>query len=152
MMVFLLTGGQLEEGWAEQLFPCHLGLVVSVHAIALIAHSETETNVRLVQAAPQGIEMSIASPAKSLRLLGLRDAALGRLDVVPTVDGIEYGTWEIARLAAEGVRVLNDVPTCSSRTTSCRPRRSWLRVACHIHARPISSERMPRCRSSPFRG
>jgi [lysine-biosynthesis-protein LysW]--L-2-aminoadipate ligase len=78
---------------------------------ALIAHSETETNVRLVQAAPQGIEMSIASPAKSLKLLGPGDAALGRLDVVPTVDGIEYGTWEIARLAAEGVRVLNDLPT-----------------------------------------
>ena len=79
--------------------------------VAVIAHHETETNLRLVEAAPRGIEMSIVCPAESLNLLRSGDAALGRLDVLPTVDGIESGTWELARLAAEGVPVLNGLGT-----------------------------------------
>jgi ribosomal protein S6--L-glutamate ligase len=79
--------------------------------LAVIAHRETETNLRLVEAAPRGVEMSIICPAESLNLLRSGDAALGRLDVLPTVDGIESGTWELARLAAEGVPVLNGLPT-----------------------------------------
>jgi len=79
--------------------------------LVLIAHRETETNLRLVEAAPRGVEMSIAGPAKSLNLIGPGDAALGRLDVLPTVDGIERGMWEIARLAAEGLPVLNGLRT-----------------------------------------
>jgi len=79
--------------------------------LAVLAHRETETNLRLVEAAPRGIEMSIVCPAESLNLLRPGDAALGRLDVLPTVDGIEPGTWEIARLAAEGVQVLNGLAT-----------------------------------------
>ena len=50
-------------------------------------------------------------PAESLNVLRPGDAALGRLDILPTVDGIESGTWEIARLAAEGVPVLNGLTT-----------------------------------------
>ena len=79
--------------------------------LALIAHNKTETNLRLVEAAPRGIEMSIICPAESLNLLRSGDAALGRLDVLPTVDGIESGTWEIARLTTEGIVVLNGLPT-----------------------------------------
>ena len=79
--------------------------------LAVIAHCETETNLRLVEAAPRGVEMSIVCPAESLNLLRSGDAALGRLDVLPTVDGIESGTWELARLAAEGVPVLNGLRT-----------------------------------------
>lgn len=79
--------------------------------LVLVAHRETETNLRLVEAAPRGVEMSIAGPAKSLNLIGPGDAALGRLDVLPTVDGIERGMWEIARLAADGTTVLNGLRT-----------------------------------------
>ena len=79
--------------------------------LAVIAHRETETNLRLVEAAPRGVEMSIVCPAESLNLLRSGDAALGRLDVLPTVDGVESGTWELARLAAEGVPVLNGLHT-----------------------------------------
>jgi RimK family alpha-L-glutamate ligase len=77
--------------------------------LALIAHRETETNLRLLEAAPRGTEMSIVSPAESLNVLGPGDAALVRLDVLRTLDGIEPGTWEIARLAAEGLAVLNSL-------------------------------------------
>jgi RimK family alpha-L-glutamate ligase len=79
--------------------------------LAILGHRETETNLRLVEAAPRGIEMSLVCPAESLNVLRRGDAALGRLDVLPTVDGIESGTWEIARLAAEGVAVLNGLTT-----------------------------------------
>ena len=74
---------------------------------ALIAHRETETNLRIVEAAPQGVEVEILRPTAAIGRLGPDDAALARLDVLPTVDGIESGSWEVARLEAEGVRMLN---------------------------------------------
>jgi RimK family alpha-L-glutamate ligase len=74
---------------------------------ALIAHRETETNLRLVEAGPPGVEMEICSPAETLGRLGEGDVALARLDVLRTVDGMEHGSWEVARLEAEGIRVLN---------------------------------------------
>jgi len=82
--------------------------------LVLVAHRETETNLRLVEAAPPGVEMDILRPSATLSRLGAGDAALGRLDVLPTVDGIEPGSWELARLEAEGVHVLNRLRTLSS--------------------------------------
>ena len=69
--------------------------------LALIAHRKTETNCRLLEAVPAGIEATLLSPAEALGRLGDGDAALARLDVLPTVDGIEPGAWELARLEAE---------------------------------------------------
>jgi RimK family alpha-L-glutamate ligase len=79
--------------------------------LALIAHRESETNLRLVESAPLGVEMEILRPSKTLGRLAPGDAALARLDVLPTIDGIEPGTWELARLEAEGVLVLNRLRT-----------------------------------------
>jgi RimK family alpha-L-glutamate ligase len=87
---------------------------IPVMQLALVAHRETETNLRLVEAAPAGVEMQILRPSATLARLGARDAALARLDVLPTVDGIEPGSWELARLEAEGVRVLNRLRTLAS--------------------------------------
>ena len=81
---------------------------------ALIAHRETETNLRLLEAMPAGIEAILISPAETLGRLGHEDAALARLDVLPTVDGIEPGAWELARLEAEGIRTLNRLRTLSA--------------------------------------
>ena len=82
--------------------------------LALVAHRETEANLRLVEAAPAGVTMEIVRPSATLGRLGPGDAALARLDVLPTVDGIEPGSWELARLEAEGVRVLNRLRTLAS--------------------------------------
>jgi [lysine-biosynthesis-protein LysW]---L-2-aminoadipate ligase len=75
--------------------------------IALVAHRETETNLRLVEAMPAGVEAEVLRPTEALVRLGADDAALTRLDVLPTLDGFERGAWEIARLEAEGAVVLN---------------------------------------------
>jgi [lysine-biosynthesis-protein LysW]--L-2-aminoadipate ligase len=79
--------------------------------VALVAHRHNETNLRLVDAAPAGVEMEIVPPSRALGRLGPDDAALARLDVLPTLDGIEPGVWEIGRLEAEGVHVLNRLRT-----------------------------------------
>jgi RimK family alpha-L-glutamate ligase len=75
--------------------------------IALVAHRETETNLRLAEAMPAGVEGEVLRPTEALTRLDADDAALTRLDVLPTLDGYERGAWEVARLEAEGAVVLN---------------------------------------------
>jgi RimK family alpha-L-glutamate ligase len=75
---------------------------------AVVAHSRSETNSRLVAAAESfGVSASVLSPRDALRLLGPGDVVLGRLDVREGLDGIESGIPELERLASGGVRVLN---------------------------------------------
>jgi RimK family alpha-L-glutamate ligase len=65
---------------------------------AVIAHRVTPTNTRLG---------AVVSPAQAITRLRPGDIALGRLDVLPTLDGVEPGLWALDRLAASGVTVLN---------------------------------------------
>jgi [lysine-biosynthesis-protein LysW]--L-2-aminoadipate ligase len=58
----------------------------------------TPTNTRLG---------AVVSPAQAIARLRPGDIALGRLDVLPTLDGVEPGLWALERLAASGVTVLN---------------------------------------------
>jgi RimK family alpha-L-glutamate ligase len=71
---------------------------------AIIAHRRSSTNLALARARP-GVR--ILEPPDAARMLGEGDVAVGRLDVAETLDGIETGLWELARLEAAGVRVLN---------------------------------------------
>jgi RimK family alpha-L-glutamate ligase len=75
---------------------------------AVVAHSCSETNTRLVAAAESlGVSASVLAPRDALRLLGPGDVALARLDVREGLDGIESGSPELDRLASSGVRLLN---------------------------------------------
>jgi RimK family alpha-L-glutamate ligase len=65
---------------------------------AVIAHRVTPTNTRLG---------AVLNPAQALTRLGRGDVALGRLDILPSLDGVEPGLWALDRLAALGVTVLN---------------------------------------------
>jgi RimK family alpha-L-glutamate ligase len=54
-----------------------------------------------------GIPAVCLSPHEASSLLGPGDTALVRLDVLPTLDGVEEGLDESAELGRHGVRVLN---------------------------------------------
>jgi RimK family alpha-L-glutamate ligase len=65
---------------------------------AVVAHRVTPTNTRLG---------AVLTPAQALTRLGCGGIALGRLDVLQSLDGVEPGLWALDRLAASGVTVLN---------------------------------------------
>jgi RimK family alpha-L-glutamate ligase len=65
---------------------------------AVVATRLTPTNTRFGP---------VLSPARALTQLGAGDVALGRLDVLRTLDGVEPGLWALDRLADRGVTVLN---------------------------------------------
>jgi RimK family alpha-L-glutamate ligase len=65
---------------------------------AIVAHRVTPTNARLGP---------LLTPAQALVRLGAGDVALGRLDVLPSLDGIEAGAWALDLLERNGVTVLN---------------------------------------------
>ena len=72
--------------------------MVAMSTFAVVAHRVTPTNTRLG---------SVLSPAQALARLAPGDVALGRLDVLPSLDGVEPGLWALERLGATGVTVLN---------------------------------------------
>jgi [lysine-biosynthesis-protein LysW]--L-2-aminoadipate ligase len=75
--------------------------------VALVAHHESETNLRLVEAAPLGVQAEIVRPSRTRSWLGPGDAALARLDVLRSLDGMETGSFEVGLLENDGVPVLN---------------------------------------------
>jgi RimK family alpha-L-glutamate ligase len=76
--------------------------------LALVAHSDSETNDALVAAGTAvGVETVRLAPREALRTLQPGDIALGRLDVRQSLDGVEDGSRELEKLAAAGVVVLN---------------------------------------------
>jgi RimK family alpha-L-glutamate ligase len=67
----------------------------------------TETNLALVAAfAELGCRSRLADPV-TLPRVGSSDVVLARLDVLPTLDGIERGLWQLPRLERRGVQVIN---------------------------------------------
>jgi len=75
--------------------------------VAIVAQRRSETNLRLASAHCRGIEWLCLTPTEALETLRPGDVALGRLDVLPTVDGVDDGLWTLGELAASGVHVLN---------------------------------------------
>ena len=74
---------------------------------AVIAHRPNETN-RLLADAQWGRERaSLLTPVEADLLLRPGDAALARLDVLESLDGVEPGLLELECLVARGIRVLN---------------------------------------------
>jgi len=68
----------------------------------------TSTSKALTQALIDGAVWEELTPHEALDVLRPGDGALGRLDVSPTLDGIDDGLWALGALAARGVHVLND--------------------------------------------
>jgi RimK family alpha-L-glutamate ligase len=75
---------------------------------ALVSARSTPTNEALAAVRHEGVRFELMTPAQALRELRAGDVALGRLDVLPTLDGVDDGLWALGALAARGVVVLNE--------------------------------------------
>jgi RimK family alpha-L-glutamate ligase len=79
-----------------------------VKRLAIVAHSIKPTDCGLLEAAAKlGWDALVVPPQEAARRLGTGDVALGRLDVLPTVDGPEPGLEALRSLEDRGVLVLN---------------------------------------------
>jgi ribosomal protein S6--L-glutamate ligase len=82
--------------------------VASGRPLVVILGSRQQTNIDLVAAwEADGLPAALLTPNEALALLGLGDTVVARLDVLPTLDGIETGVELLDDLTWEGVRVLN---------------------------------------------
>jgi RimK family alpha-L-glutamate ligase len=73
----------------------------------VILGKPTETNCALAAAfADHGQRAQLAGVA-TLSRLGRGDLVVARLDVLPTLDGVEPGLWRLERLGRQGVHVMN---------------------------------------------
>jgi RimK family alpha-L-glutamate ligase len=76
--------------------------------LGLVAVRSTPTNEALARADADGRRWEPMAPEDALDRLRSGDVALGRLDVLPMLDGIDDGMWVLGALEARGVTVLND--------------------------------------------
>jgi RimK family alpha-L-glutamate ligase len=74
---------------------------------AVVAQRPTPTNLALSSCTAPGVESLLLTPAQALARLEPGDVALGRLDVLHSLDGVEPGTWAIETLEENGCRLLN---------------------------------------------
>ena len=75
--------------------------------LAIVSATPSRTTLALAATFVPDMEIVPMTPAVAVSSLGRGDAALGRLDVRQTLDGIEDGLWALGVLAARGVTVLN---------------------------------------------
>ena len=75
--------------------------------IAIVSRSPSPTTLALAAVRVRGLELVPMTPIEAASSLGPGDVALGRLDVRPTLDGVEDGLWALGVLAARGVTALN---------------------------------------------
>lgn len=81
---------------------------MSSRRVFLLGTARNETNRNLVAAWSElEIDVELASPFGARSRIRPGDIAIGRLDVLPTLDGVEPGLLELLLLERAGIRVLN---------------------------------------------
>ena len=79
--------------------------------IAVVAQTPSQTNDALVRAGSATADWALLTPGEALERLEPGDCAIGRIDVLPTLDGVDEGLWTLGALEARGVTVLNGAPS-----------------------------------------
>jgi [lysine-biosynthesis-protein LysW]--L-2-aminoadipate ligase len=107
---------------------------------ALVARRSTPTNDALAAAGRGDVLWKTMAPEEALEELRTGDVALGRLDVLPTLDGVDDGLWALGALAARGVTMLNEAAallgTHDKLLTARLLRRSGIPHPSTLHVRP----------------
>lgn len=81
---------------------------MTMRRFAIVAHGMGSTNQGLLDAAATlGLDGVVLTPEEAACRLRAGDVALGRVDVLPTLDGAEPGLETLRRLDEKGVVVLN---------------------------------------------
>ncbi|HEX7255040.1 MAG TPA: ATP-grasp domain-containing protein [Gaiellaceae bacterium] len=81
-------------------------------AVWIVSGRSNATNELLVGALHErGVRAGLARPANLSDLARDDDTVLGRLDVRPTLNGVEDGLWELHRIEGRGTRILNPAPS-----------------------------------------
>ncbi len=75
--------------------------------VAVIGNPTRTTDLLVSAWQDAGLDVSVSTPAFALSTLVAGDVALFRLDVLPTLDGVEPGLGTFSGLDRRGVRVLN---------------------------------------------
>jgi [lysine-biosynthesis-protein LysW]--L-2-aminoadipate ligase len=89
-------------------FPGRVDLSGAARRFAVVASRLTPTNRQLVEAARRlGASSSLLRPPEAAASLRPGDLALGRLDVLPSLDGVEPGLEALRSLEQRAVDVLN---------------------------------------------
>lgn len=85
------------------------GTIAGVTAVAVIGRETNETNVDLVRRwRALGVDARLLTPEQAHASLCPGDVAMARLDVLPTLDGVEPGLLDLLELEARGVRLINN--------------------------------------------
>src|SRR5919198_2164845 len=107
---------------------------------ALVARRSTPTNDALSAAVFEEVCWETMSPELALDTLRYGDVALGRLDVLPSLDGVDDGLWALGALAARGTIVLNEASALLAAhdklLTSRLLRRAGVPHPVTLHVRP----------------
>jgi RimK family alpha-L-glutamate ligase len=114
--------------------------IASFMRLALITQHSTSTNESIAATVVDGLRWEQMTPERALDELRPGDAALGRLDVLPTLDGIDDGMWALGALNARQVAVLNDssalLATHDKLLTARLPHRTGLPHPRTVYVRP----------------
>lgn len=79
--------------------------------LAAEGHSSVTNELLIGAFHERGVSAEIVRPTKVSGLARRGEIVLARLDVRPTLDGVEDGIWELRRVERMGARVLNPAPS-----------------------------------------